>query len=362
MKEALLQTLLDQSLPGSGGFKPGVWQKALQAIQPLTSAHVDVDKLKNKHDATKKDYKLWSSFQGKSGWTYTEDGQPLEPREEIDAWFDGHKDCAKFREKGLEFKELCQALYGGTFATGECASPPPSIADEGGEGDEIARESIESSVHPGSLPDSPSSSSAPSTLGAPASFILKRKAQAEAMSSRKKSNTQKVNKQLGEQLMQMNDSVGKIARRLEMDEQGEAIDLFNEEFKLLPFRRRDAVIDMFESQFTAKRYLKLEDFEERRLWVRNKLRKTLRAEDWEDLDESLEECVAAFEKRQNPTPSTPLATETSLPTPESQRGAEGSQDIPLTSQDATEGDIIVVGEDVEEMGGQESRVNGRGRV
>ena len=220
MKEALLQGLLKASLPGSTGFKQTCWQETLPGVVAVAGDQsVTVRQLKDKYDNVKKDFRLWDLFQDRSGWTYAEDGRALEPADEIDDFFALHEAAnpglSRWRHKGLELKDLCLALMRGTLATGKEASPPPGQVEEQ-ESDELSPASQvespgrETSSSPSPLSSSPSLSSR-SPSAAPEAFILKRKRQVEAMTSRKKSSNPKANKYLGEQLELVNVNMARVA-------------------------------------------------------------------------------------------------------------------------------------------------------
>ena len=307
MKEALLQSLLDSSLPGSTGFKATAWQEAVSKVAALANGQlVSVAQLRNKWDAIKKEFRLWDLFQGRSGWTYDNDGQALEPEAEIDEWFalnePSHAGLNKWRNKGLELSSLCIALIRGTTATGEDASPPPGHGDMGYQAGDTNQLSQEESPAPELSSPAPSSLlSSPTPSRDPQSYIMKRKAQVEAQTQRKKSSSRKINKQLGEQLVEMNANVARVARQLEKDEQGEAIDLFELEFDGLSGSYSNAILDSFENPFQAKRFVRLQDFKSRCEWVRTRLRGVTESIEWEDIDQELDYCERTFAQRQNPS-------------------------------------------------------------
>ncbi|KAF1954275.1 hypothetical protein CC80DRAFT_124126 [Byssothecium circinans] len=156
-----------------------------------------------------------------------------------------HKGIGRWRYKGLEFSQLCIALIRGNYATGADASLPPGLDIES-----LSSPSVSSSV----------SLSPSSTVQ---SFIEKRKAQWENTSQRKKSTAPKVNRNLGEQLAVMNANVARVATQLEKDWQAQAMERIQRDFRSLSARYKDVVLDYFESEFKAKRFVVLETIDDR---------------------------------------------------------------------------------------------------
>jgi hypothetical protein len=127
MEEAMLNALIDAQTQGlqtdNAAYKSAGWQMALDAVQECTLYTVQLQQIKSKHDAHKKDWKAWKEFCNQSGFGWdSEKGVPTASPEVLEAYFETHPQARKFREKPLAFADKLAILLDGHLATGENAS------------------------------------------------------------------------------------------------------------------------------------------------------------------------------------------------------------------------------------------------
>lgn len=300
MREALLGCLFEKSvaggLRGEQGFKQVVWQEVMSRVQAACgSAHVvTVTQCRSKYDGLKKDFRSWKKLQERSGWSYTEELVPLEPKKEIDDFVTKHKDCRKFRYNPLEHREWQMELFNESIATGADAVLPPRFGSEVTPSLSEVMRSIEPSQPLAGTPTPGPSSSAGSSEK---SYISKRQQEVESASADErqlKRKRDKVNVALSAQLIGLNANVSALVKAIG-DPQEIAIDLFSREFSAVQFRLREKFLDVFENSFWAKRFVGCSSYRDRILWVRENLVRAIDdAADRDEIREVLEELEAPF--------------------------------------------------------------------
>lgn len=284
MKYALLKKLYDTSTIGGLrielGFEPIVWQSASDAVNLVaTGPPATPAKCRSKSDTCERDWRAFSMFQGKSGWTYNDKGVPQEPREIISQWFKEHKECRKFQQNGLEFRSWHEEIYKDVIATGEYALPPPGSQQFMSATGNVA-ESVFGSVE----------------LSTPDGNWIRQKEKEEILAaSRQRRKPEKVGNVLGAELRALNANVAALVK-LTRDPQTEALEIFNIEFARLKFKHKELLMGLFEAPFSCKRFLAASGRWDRIKWIRGRVGTVCGHDDDVDgLREDLDKLAEPFE-------------------------------------------------------------------
>jgi hypothetical protein len=261
MEEALVEALVTEVERGhraDSGYKKEAWEYTRKEVQRVAgvSKVVTLSGCKNKHDALKKDWKVWVDLTNQSGFGIGGDGVVTGPPDALDAYFAAHKDARKFRLKSIKNSEGLRQLFDGVLANGRDAVSVEELTAQSIESDPTtptprARSwSREQSVlQTSSRKRSASSSVTPSVRSA------KRIAAAD-----------RIGRELGELAVRFEAFVAVM----EKDYQRDAIDTFLKHHEVLHPALQLAVMEAFEKEFTAKAYCAMRP-NLRRIWVLNEL-------------------------------------------------------------------------------------------
>lgn len=244
--EALVYQVVDLAKRADTGYKREAWVYAIAQVQAVAgSGQLITEKpCKNKHDAWKKDWKIYTALISKSGFSVDEDGVVVADPEALEEYFQAHPEARKFKKKAPHYRDEFAKLFEGSMATGQ---------------DSVTIERILESVEvEGSVPPSE---------GSPQPGQRKRSGTAsveQARGGQKRHNT--AVDRLGQQLNGIARHFESLVATLERDPQSESISVLMRDFKVLHSSLRLKIARIFSEKFEAIAFIGLEP-EMRKKWV-----------------------------------------------------------------------------------------------
>jgi hypothetical protein len=256
--DALVHQVVNNAKRADSGYKKDAWEYAKSEVARVAGDGkvVTISHCKNKHDAHKRDWRIWSTLTSQSGFTVTADGLVDGDAEALERYFDAHPEARKFKDKGIKFADGLRQLFDGVLATGEdSVGVEDSMRSQlsSTDTDDVA-ESIErsSSVRPRSI--TPAKRAGDPLVSGP----------------RKKRGT--VNDRLTRGLQEIAAQIEAMVIVMETDHQKKAVQLFLQSFsKLHPLLLLE-VVSMFDTEFVAKSFTLFQP-ELRKVWVQQQLLK-----------------------------------------------------------------------------------------
>jgi hypothetical protein len=104
------------------GYKTTGWNAMVTAFNAkFPSSPVDKDQLMSRYKALKCDFRLYSGLLNVSGFNINEHGGITADPQVWEDYIAHHKECSKFRSKGLAFYEELKELFSKCIATGASA-------------------------------------------------------------------------------------------------------------------------------------------------------------------------------------------------------------------------------------------------
>lgn len=237
-----MERVVNQAMRADSGYKKQVWGHAARRVQQVVGRRfvVTEKQCRSKHDYLKADWKAWEALVNQSGFGVDSSGCVTAPEHVLTAYVNAHPEARKFLKSPLQFEELHRQLFEGVMATGSGAL------------------TVDDMIY--SVERSPSASLDSDPEHRTARRYHRRKLK-EARQDK-----------ISEGLQEIAAYLGKLDVQPSVDVQERAISVFMEAYAGLDFSLQNVVVDAFEREYDAKRFLSL-PVQARNQWIIMKLRK-----------------------------------------------------------------------------------------
>ncbi|CUS10845.1 unnamed protein product [Tuber aestivum] len=134
-QRTLVETLVEEVRNGKraeNGFKLVTFAVVQKKIHEKHGSLYEIQQIKNKFNAIKKDYDVFKTLKAQSGFGWDEATQNVTADGEVwDRYLKAHPLAKKFRKEPLKWQQELDELFTGTRATGNNAIIPSQIFQEG---------------------------------------------------------------------------------------------------------------------------------------------------------------------------------------------------------------------------------------